>query len=301
MTIEETTGATQASARGGFRKRWKSILLETGRSIVDMDTSLRCAGVAFFGFLSLFPGIATVVLIYGLAADRENLADHAGTFQFVLPDLALDIVTTQLDRLISQPPSALGLGLLISVTIALWSGSRGVNALIYAMSRVRGEPDRRNFLVALLVSVGLTISGAIFLIVALVTVAGLPAITRLLPFPTATELIVLAIRWPILLGLSIAVVAALYRWGPDRHPRKFRYIWPGAFIASILWMLAGVVFSLYVENFGNFEASFGAMTAAVVLLLWMYNSALIFVLGAALNTQLEFHDRPDRRGLLKKG
>ena len=86
MTIEETTGATQASVRGGFRKRWKSILLETGRSIVDMDTSLRCAGVAFFGFLSLFPGIATVVLIYGLAADRENLADHAGTFQFVLPD-----------------------------------------------------------------------------------------------------------------------------------------------------------------------------------------------------------------------
>ena len=61
--------------------------------------------------------------------------------------------------------------------------------------------------------------------------------------------------------------------------------------SSLLWVLAGVIFSIYVENFGNFEASFGSVTAAVVLLLWLYNSAQIFVLGAALNAQIEYEDR----------
>jgi membrane protein len=94
----------------------------------------------------------------------------------------------------------------------------------------------------------------------------------------------------VLLVLSVVVIAALYRWGPDRHPRRFRYIWPGALLASLLWVFAGVIFSIYVENFGNFEASFGSLTAAVVLLLWMYNSSQIFVAGAAFNAQLEYED-----------
>jgi len=188
----------------------------------------------------------------------------------------------------------LGIGIVISVLLALWSGSRGVNALIFAMSRVRGQPEKRSFVMSVLVAVGLTIVGSLFLLIALVTVAGLPALTQLLPVPRTPELVVLALRWPILMVLSVLIVAALYRWGPDRHPRKFRYVWPGAMLSSLLWVLAGVVFSIYVENFSNFEASFGSVTAAVVLLLWMYNSAQIFVLGAAFNAQIEAVLEPAR-------
>ena len=89
------------------------------------------------------------------------------------------------------------------------------------------------------------------------------------------------------MAVTVGVFALLYRWGPDRHPRKYRYIWPGAILASMLWIFAGALFSIYVENWGNYEVTFGSVSAAVVLLLWMYNSTQILVLGAAFNAELE--------------
>ena len=267
--------------------RWKRIGLDMFKTFTDRDTSPRCAATAFFGFLSLFPAIATLVLIYGIFANRETVVDTFRLLDGLLPSSAMDLIGEQLLSITAQPPVGLGLGLLISIPLALWSGSRGIDALLYAMSRVRSEKTTRNFLHEALISVGLTLLGSVFLVVALVTVAGLPAITGLFPFPTMSELLVLLIRWPILLAISIALLGPLYRWGPDRHTRNWRYIWPGAVLASILWIIAGVIFSIYVQNWGNYNETFGSVAAAVVLLLWMYNSAQIFVLGAAFNAALE--------------
>lgn len=100
----------------------------------------------------------------------------------------------------------------------------------------------------------------------------------------------MVIRWPVLLILTVLALIALYRWGPDRHPRQFRHIWPGAVFASLLWIFAGALFSIYVENFSDYQASFGSVTAAIVMLLWLYNSAQIFVLGAVINSELEYGD-----------
>lgn len=274
--------------RGLGLPHWKAVGWGTIQTFLDPDTSPRCAAAAFFGFLSLFPAIATVALIYGLVADQALLLETIMMLEFTLPAAAVDIVREQLARIASQPTFALGIGLLISVPVALWSGSRGIDAMLYAMSAVRGEPPRRSFLMSVLVSIVLTVGGAVFMVAALLTVAGLPA---LIPFPTGDELLVLVLRWPVLLAVTVAVLVLLYRFGPDRHPRRFRYIWPGAVIASLLWVLAGAVFSIYVENWGNYDATFGSVSAAVVLLFWMYNSAQICVLGAAWNAQLEKADQ----------
>jgi membrane protein len=269
--------------RHGWRFWW-DVIVATVMNFLDPDTSPRCAGAAFFGFLSFFPAIATWVLIFGLLADRAMLGGTLDSLQYVVPRGALPILQEQLQRLSEQPSTTLGIGLLISVPLALWSGSRGIDALLFALSQVRGQKERRGFITSVLVAVGLTIAGSIFVVIALLTVAGLPA---LIPFPSGEELLVLVLRWPILLVLTIVVFAVLYRWGPDRHPRKFRFIWPGATLASFLWLLAGAVFSIYVENWGNYEVTFGSVSAAVVLLLWMYNSTQILVLGAAFNTELQ--------------
>lgn len=266
------------------RLRLKRLAMGTFRAFTDPDTAPRCAATAFFGFLAIFPAIATVALIYGLIANRAIVADTVSALRYVLPGMALDVLHEQLSSLAEQPPATLSVGLVISVPFAVWSSSRGVDALLFAMSRVRGEPERRGFIEKTLVAMGISIGAALFVAIALLTVAGLPA---LVPFPTGAEFSVLAMRWPVLLLLSVGVLLALYRWGPDRHPRKFHYIWPGAILASILWLVAGALFSIYVENFGNYQATFGSVSAAVVLLLWLYNSAQIFVLGAALNAELE--------------
>lgn len=274
-----------ATSEGMWFGRWRAIAQATLASFfLDRDNAPRCAAVAFFGFLSFFPAVATVALIYGIVANRQMVANTVESIDYVIPQLAQGIIAEQLTMLASQPPVTLGLGLLITIPFALWSGSRGVDALLYAMSRVRKEAPRRGFLKSLLYAVGLSIGGAVFVVVALLAVAGLPA---LIPWPSGEEVVVLALRWPVLLVLTVLVLTALYRWGPDRHPRKLRHIWPGAILASLLWLLAGAIFSIYVENWGHYEATFGSVSAAVVLLLWLYNSAQILVLGAAFNTEIE--------------
>ncbi|KQW77253.1 hypothetical protein ASC89_18845 [Devosia sp. Root413D1] len=276
---------SHATAGSNWFGRWRAIVLATLHSFFfERDNAPRCAAVAFFGFLSFFPAIATVALIYGIVANRQMVADTIETVGDVVPQMAQGIIAEQLTMLASQPPTTLGLGLLITVPFALWSGSRGVDSLLYAMSRIRNEAPRRGFFKSLAYAIGLSIGGAVFVVLALLAVAGLPA---LIPWPSGEEVVALALRWPVLLLLSVLVLAALYRWGPDRHPRKFRHIWPGAILASLLWLLAGAIFSIYVENWGNYEATFGSVSAAVVLLLWLYNSAQILVLGAAFNTEIE--------------
>lgn len=211
-------------------KRLIDFLVRCLRTFGDADTSLRCAGTAFFGFLSLFPTVATVVLVFGLFADRAALAATIDAFRYVLPGQVLEIMREQMTLLIAQPPATIGIGLVVSLVLALWSGSRGVSALIYAMSRVRHEPERRSFFRAALIAIGLSVGGAIFMVVALTIIAGLPA---LFPWPSREEWLILLFRWPALLILTTLALMALYRWGPDRHPRRFRHIWPGAVVASM--------------------------------------------------------------------
>jgi len=275
----------KAIAKPGYFARAKQLVIGTAQAFFERDTSLRCAGTAFFGFLSLFPAVGIVVFAYGLVADVNTFIATIETLQSLVPGAVLDVLREQLGVLVTQPPATLSIGLIVSIVLGLWSGSRGVDALIYAMSRVRKEPERRGFVQTVFISVILTIGGAVFLSIALVTIAGLPA---LIPFPSGPDMLILALRWPVLLLLTTSVLSILYRWGPDRHPRKFRHIWPGAVLASLLWLVAGALFSIYVENFSNYQASFGSVTAAVVLLLWLYNSAQIFVLGAAFNAQLDY-------------
>ena len=288
------TLAPTAAAISAHRPWWRRLFdfaLRCWHTFSEPDTSLRCAGTAFFGFLSLFPAVAAVVLVFGLFADRKLLADTIDSLPYVIPDQVSEVMREQLTMLIEQPVATLGIGLVISLGLALWSGSRGINALIYAMSRVRHQPERRSFIKAALFAIGLSVAGAIFLVVALIVIAGLPA---LFPWPTREEWLLLLIRWPVLLALTTLALMALYRWGPDRHPRQWKHIWPGAVFASILWILAGAIFSIYVENFSDYQASFGSVTAAIVMLLWLYNSAQIFVLGAVINSELAYGDSPQQ-------
>lgn len=275
------------------RGEWKSVVLRTLKSMAQPDTSLRCAGVAFFSFLSIFPAIAIVVFLVGIFAERSFLVEQIQRLSYFMPDIALTVIVDQLDAVMSQPRSGLGVGLGISIAIALWSGSRGVDALIYAASAAYYEKLKRNFFVAILLSFVVTVAAAGFMIVALALVAAIPIITRLSPIPGTGEQLALLLRWPALTGLAVLAFALLYRFTIDRRAARFRWIWPGALLASLLWLGACLLFSIYVENFGQFEASFGSLAAAVVLLFWLYISALIFVLGAALNAEIELQTSRD--------
>ena len=273
------------------RRGWWRVLKRTAARMAEMDTSLRCAGVAFFSFLSLFPGVAILVFLIGLLADQDFLVEQIARFADFIPPIALEILLGRVEEIADQPAAGLGVGLVVSVIMVLWSSSRGVNALIYAATAAEPLDQRRGFIASVVMSVVTTILGALFLIVSLGLIAAVPLLTGLSPYPGTAENLALVLRWPLLWLVAMAGISLLYYFTLERRPERLHWLWPGALLASGLWLLACLLFSLYVQNLGNFEATFGSLAGVVVLLFWMHNSALIFVLGATFNAEIERESR----------
>ncbi|MCB1438788.1 MAG: YihY/virulence factor BrkB family protein [Nitratireductor sp.] len=262
-------------------------LWRAARMLIDSDASLRCAGVAFFSFLALFPLIAAAVILFGLLADTaliDRIMIQAAAF---LPEGPQELIRGQLEALTSQPSRGLGIGLFLTVGFALWSGSRGVNALVYALTRAYKESGERAFLGGTLISIGLTLGGFAVASVAIFAVAIIPVVVSLVPMPLKAETLGLLLRWPLLALVVLVATLILYRLAPYRTAAKWRWLMPGAILATILWMILSLGFSFYVENFSSYDSTFGSLAAAVVLMLWMYYSSMVFVFGAGFNAELE--------------
>ena len=272
---------------------WKAILKRTFGTVSDADLSLRCAGVAFFSFLSIFPVLACFILVYGLVATRDTVRDQLFTLERFAPKAVFELVQERLEALLSQPEVGLGVGLLISFGLALWSGSRGTNSLIGTINLAYYQKDGRGFVTGALLSLGLTLGALGFLTMSLFTVAAIPALTENLPFARYLETIILWARWPALALMVYLAILVLYRLAPYREDAKWRWITPGALTAAVLWMLLSVLFSVYVEQFGNYSATFGSLSVAVVTMLWLYYSSMVIALGAALNAEIELQTKMD--------
>lgn len=276
------------------RPGWIKILKRTLATMSATDLSLRCAGVAFFTFLSIFPVLACFVLIYGLVATPDSLRAQLEALRAFAPASVFNIVQERLEALLSQPEVGLGIGLAISFTLALWSGSRGVNALIGTISFAYRETDERSFISAALTSVGLTLGALVFLVIALFTIAGLPVILAATPFVSnMAETVALWARWPVLALFVCLSMAVLFRIAPHRESAQWKWITPGALVATVLWVMLSVLFSIYVEQFGNYSATFGSLSVAVVMMLWTYYSTMIVTLGASLNAEIEHQTKVD--------
>lgn len=274
---------TIAATDGGTARLLWSATLRTFSS----EASLGCAGVAFFGFLSLFPAIAAAVIVFGLLLDEAMVGDLLALAAPLIPDSAEAILGERLDYLAAQPRQGLGIGLALTLGFAFWAGSRGVNALTYALTRAYRSDAERGFLAGLAVSIILTAGGFAVMALALVGVAILPAAANLLAIPLLDDTVLLGLRWPLLGAVVLAAVMALYHIAPYRPGNRVERLLPGALVASLLWLAASWLFSYYVANFGSYDATFGSLAAVVVLLLWFYYSAQIFLLGAMFNSELE--------------
>lgn len=259
----------------------------------DADLSLRCAGVAFFSFLSIFPVLACFVLIYGLVTTQGSLQEQLSAVQPFLPASVFEILQERLVSLLSQPETGLGVGLVVSFAVALWSGSHGTSALIGTVSSAYRERDTRSFIVGTLISLGMTLGGLFFLVVTVFAIAAIPVLVDNLPFPGSFEKVALWVRWPVLAVLVWIAIAVLFRLAPHRESASWRWITPGAIVATVFWIALSALFSVYVENFGNYSATFGSLSVGVVMLLWIYYSTLIILFGASMNAELEYQTKID--------
>lgn len=275
------------------RRGWKDILLRLKDQLSEDNIFFIAAGVAFYAFLAIFPGIAAMVSIVGLIADPADVEEWVGAASAVLPPDALALIRDQVHAIVSTPNERLGFSLLVSITLALWSATAGIKALMTALNIAYEERERRGFLKYYATAIMLTIAAVLFALLALVLVAAVPPLLKELALPSALEKLLGLALWLFVGGAFIIGLAVLYRYAPSRAKPRWRWVSAGAVVATLLWVAGSIGFSLYVANFGDYNETYGALAAIVILLTWFYLTALVVLIGAELNAEMEHQTRVD--------
>jgi membrane protein len=269
---------------------WQIVRRALAESSKD-NVSMLAGGVAFFGFLAIFPALIALVSLYGLVADPAQAAQTLASVTSALPETARPLVVEQLQSVASASSGGLTTGLVIAALAALFSASSGTQNLMAAINIAYDETESRGAVKLRLLALALTLGAVVFVIVAIALVAVAPVVLDVLG--PAGQLIGQVVRWVLLVVLMIVALAVLYRVAPDRDAPRFRWVTLGSVAATVLWVIGSVVFSLYVDNFGSYNKTYGALAGVVVLLLWMYLTSYIVLLGAEVNSESEYQTAAD--------
>ena len=248
---------------------------------------LLAAGVAFYAFLAIFPALIAIVSIYGLFADPSTITNQLNSLTAALPDQARQVITDQVTALTTRGRQTLGIGLILSVVIALWSASAGISNLLTAINITYDEEEKRGFVKKRLLSLGLTLGAIVFMVIVLGLVAVVPPLLKAVFGTSALRWILQILGWLILVVLVAAVLAILYRLGPDRDAPRMAWVSVGAVVATLIWLAASIGFSIYASTFGNYAKTYGVFAGIVVLLFWLWLTMYAILLGAEINAEAE--------------
>jgi membrane protein len=266
---------------------WKDILLRVYHGISEDRILLVAAGVTFYLLLSIFPGIAALVSIYGLFADPANIASHLDALTNVAPGGAIDLLREDMTRLASNGGTTLGLGFVVSLAVSLWSTNSGVSALFDALNIVYEEKEKRGLVRFYLTTLTFTLASVVFILLAIGVVVLLPVVLNFIPLPGGTDLLVKIARWPILFVLTALALAVLYRYGPSRAEARWRWITWGSAFATVMWIAASVLFSWYVANFGSYNKTYGSLGAIIGFMTWIWITIIVVLVGAKIDAEME--------------
>jgi membrane protein len=272
---------------------WWDIGWRVWSEVGEDRVMLVAAGATFYLLLALFPALAAFVSLYGFVADPATVADHVSHLGGLLPSGGVEIIRTQLDDLASQNEQALGIGFLVGLAIALWSANNGVKALFDAMNIAHEEEEKRGFLMLNLTSIAFTLGALLIGIALIVTVGAVPAMLAYLRLESWAETLIAVGRWPLLLVAVLTGISLIYRFGPSRRAPKWRWLSWGAVIATLVWIAASWGFSFYLQNFANYNATYGSLGAVIGLMMWTWISVIILIVGAEINAEMEHQTKCD--------
>jgi membrane protein len=275
-------------------KDWKPILKKVKNEVENDRIGLIAAAVAYYALFSIFPLLIATVSIYGIFADPIDVAKQIQAMARFVPRDALQVIGNELNSIVQNSSGKLGLGAGVSILITLWTASKGTKVLMQAMNIAYGEKEKRGFFRFNSTAVLLTLGVVIATVLAVASIAVLPPIMDLIGFGGLANTLILVLRWPLLLLLSVTGLAILYRYGPSRHQLQWRWITAGGLVTTIMILLASAGFAFYVEKYGAYNKTYGSLAGVVVLLLWFYLVSYAVLLGVELNAEVEHSMTPDR-------
>jgi membrane protein len=266
---------------------WKDILVRSWGEVSENNIFLVSGGVTYAVLLALFPGLAALVSIYGLLLNPAQVEAQVAALSDVLPPESTQVISDQLHKLVTASSGSLGISAIIALLLALWSASRGMSGMITALDIAYGQKETRGFFRLNLIAIGLTLLGLVGGTVSIAFVGVLPVVIQMVGLGAEAKWVLMILEWPLLIAWVITVLAVLYRYAPNRTTARWRWVSPGAVVATVLWIAASIGFSVYVSHFNSYDKTYGSLGGVVVMLTWLYLSAFTALFGAVINAQAE--------------
>ena len=287
MTDDDGRGRLATTPSEIPLRGWKDILLRVYSNVSEHRILALAAGMTYYSLLAIFPALAALVAVYGLFADPSAIARHLDQVSGVLPGGAIEVAREQLTRVASKGPQALGLTFLIGLGVSLWSANAAMKSLFDTLNIVYGEEEKRGFVKLNAISLLFTVGGIVFVVVALGAIVVIPVALKYIGLSEVADLLLRLGRWPAMFVVLTLALAVIYRYGPSREAPRWRWITWGSALAAILWLGISALFSWYASSFGNFNETYGSLGAVIGFMTWLWISAIVILLGAELDAEME--------------
>ena len=284
---DSNRGSSANSPSQDWARGWTDILLRTYEQVGEDRLLAVAAGVVFYGLLALFPAITALVSSYALFANADTVAEHLAFLSSLLPTGAFAIVQEQIERVIEKGDLKLGAAFFFGAALAVWSANGGMKAIIDALNVVYDEEEKRGFIKLNVVSLAFTLGGLLAMLAAIGLVVVAPIILSAFGAEDGGAAVLQLGRWPALAAMILIALAVLYRCGPSRRSPQWKWISAGSAFATVTWILGSLLLSYYLANYGNYDATYGSLGAAIGLMMWMWMSTIVVLVGAELNSEIE--------------
>ncbi|SHG63380.1 membrane protein [Salegentibacter echinorum] len=272
---------------------WMDIGKRVFQEIKTDHVQIISAGVAFYFFLAIFPTIVAAISIYGLILEAEQMQNQISRLSVVLPEQAFGMITDFLEPILERSKKEIGWGLFISIMISIWSANKGTNALFQGVNIAYDETDSRGIIKKNLLSLLFTLGGLVIGLISLLIVIFFPLLIKDLGLNPKIEDMLQWLRWVILGLILIFNLSMVYKIAPCRTSPRFGWVSWGAIIGTLFWLGGSMLFSWYVANFGSYDDLYGSFAAVAILLLWLFLTAFIVLVGAEINSEMEHQTRQD--------
>ncbi|MGD2051645.1 MAG: YihY/virulence factor BrkB family protein [Acidimicrobiia bacterium] len=282
-----TAAATRRRRRQTAVERVRPVLAGTMGRIRDHHLTMLAGSLSYYAFLAVFPAAIAAVSIYGIVLSPAEVTSHIDSLTSALPGEIASIVDTQLAAIVRTSSTGLGVASVLGILGSLWSASAGIKSLMVGIDIAYDTPEDRSFLVLRGIALMLTLGSMVFVAASATVVTFLPDLAAHLGARDEVRRFIELGRWPAIFLVVVGALGILYKIAPNRPARRSPWLSMGALLAAVLWIAVTFGFSFYVGRLTNFNATYGALGTAIVLLLWFFLSGLVVLVGAELNAELE--------------
>ena len=266
-------------------RAWWQIVRRAVVTGLNDEVGTMAGGVAFFAILGIAPALIALLALFGLTTDPAQTAAIAKDLAAVLPDTARPLVLDQLQTVTSGGTGSLTTTFVVATATALWSASGSTQKLLTSIQSIYGRPETRGILRLYTQAIALALGAVVFVAVAVALLIGASSVIGGLATPV--RLLAEVVRWLLLVVLVTLALAIVYRVSPDRPGPRLRWVSPGSGAATVVWVAGSVVFAVYVDHYSSYGQTYGALAAVVVVMLWLYLTAYIVLMGAEINAEAE--------------